>query len=335
MNGTNFTHELFDTAKYYLGIWFCVSTIIGCPINLFAAKCAWKFARQRNPALLYQWFVLSMSTADFLFLLVVSPWFFLDFAFKIHLPKFFCLSIYCINYCSTVASSLSLLALNFDKFLAIYFPLRHVSILNGRKVFLIILSSWIVSILWGLCFVLSPITVCSERGLKVESLVYYLAFAIIFFLIPTVTAAVLSFLIAIVLLRQWDQFFVRLPSDSLERLSQTSRRNRSPSNALEGNRRYSRAKAITFVFTTTIWSTLTCLPYRTFYLIIEYTKLETNPSPSPLLWLSTLFFLGGFVANPVGNAFITIITQKRYRNEVRLVKEKLRDFVFGRRPEID
>lgn len=303
-----------------------MAAIIGCPANLFAAGCAWKFGRTRNPALLYQWFVFSMSLADFLFLAVVSPIQFAQYTFRVQLSRVPCMVLYITSHTSTVASSLSLLALNIDKFLAIYRPLYHASRLSGRRVCVVIVLSWIISLAWALFFMFGITQASSGQPclLYVKSYGYYLGFAMVFFVAPTAMATVLSVFIAIVVKRQ----LVPTSGGSIgeeykmEESPNCVRRNsRSLVNVMHIHRdSLCRARRITFVFTTTIWSFCTVIPYR---LVYTMTSTMTKQKQGGWLFVFALILLSLMAANPLGNALITILTQRRFRQEWKRVWRRL------------
>lgn len=68
--------------------------------------------------------------------------------------------------------------------------------------------------------------------------------------------------------------------------------------------RRKRIRSILFVFSTTIWSALTLLPYRLCYILITLDLVGMNEAAYAVLLMLLL--------NSVGNPFITMFTQRQY-----------------------
>ena len=79
-----------------------------------------------------------------------------------------------------------------------------------------------------------------------------------------------------------------------------------------------------FVFSSTIWTCITCLPYRLLYLVY----LLTAPDPPELLIVWIPFFFPVVVVGIVINPWITVLTQRMYRECLLLYVRKVGS-IFG------
>ena len=110
-------------------------------------------------------FLVSLSVADFLVCAVYQPLLIIRFN-QPDQDRSFVLSSSLIGYTLMTASLNGLLAVTFDRFVAIYLPFKYINWMNKKKVALLISMSWLVALVAG-------ISSWSEiAGVKVTSQLY-------------------------------------------------------------------------------------------------------------------------------------------------------------------
>lgn len=144
-------------------------------------------------------FVVSMTSADLLFCAVSAPLMFSNFNRDIGLSAVPCLTLFAVTHASTVASSLSLLWLNLNKFLHLHMPLHHFLYITRSRALGCMLISWLASIAWGFLFILGPfITYDAQCNIFLHHKSVYVVFVTVFFVLPAVVSLVISVYVAVV-----------------------------------------------------------------------------------------------------------------------------------------
>jgi len=185
--------------------------------------------------------------------------------------------------------------------------------------------------IWALLFLFAFVDREENCHLVTKNKAFYAVFLIIFFLMPIILSAASSFYIAVVAARarlaeaMATQMVTTIANPQADPIADEECNILQPmvSKKTSGSRRQREMstarsesvtaiavvpwRTITFVFTSTIWSTLTYLPYRISFVISKI--LETQDS-----WQLALF--ASMVVCAAGNPIITIVTQPSYRRRV-------------------
>lgn len=318
---TNIDHNsYFATARNLVGIWELIIFIVGFPANLLVLIIAWMLMRGYKSRNTTQWFVVSMTVADLLFTLIHSPMMFAQYSLKLNFNSSACLTMYIATYACTTASSLSMLLLNIDKFIYLHKPLHYFMIVTKPKVTGATAIIWVMAFVWAMFFLLGPFSVyeppCDFRPAQLH---FYVFFAIFFFTLPIILSLITSIYIAMIVVRAQKE----------RRLRQERHfRSRTESTKSDVFAAVDQLKTISFVFTTTIWSTISCLPYR-----IGYILNQTKYLPEGNEKIYVFYFLFALMAtNAVGNPFVTIISQHQFMQKFKEIIGKVskQKFVFSR-----
>lgn len=297
---------LFGQFMYGIGLWELIICAVGTPVNavvLYIAIWLSKKGSSGNGGK-QQWFVASMTAADLLFCSIHSPMFYALYTLGQRFDSGSCSLFYIISHISVVASSLSLLLINVDKFLALHKPLHYPSLMTTRRVWATLVCFWLVSIAWASFLVFGPfLSISNNCGpiFKPEYRILYYIFAVIFFALPVCASVFIAvFVIGIARRSRTPNLLVRsagtgngLASKWLLELHMASSNvetNSQKQRQVHQERRKN-VKAITFVVTTTLWSAVTLLPYR-FALIGNWMGYGGVVWPSIFLALTTMNALG-------------------------------------------
>lgn len=293
--------SLLNNFMFGIGIWEMVICAIGTPMNALVFCLAIWMSREGGAATggKQQWFVASMTAADFLFCSIHSPMFFALYSLERPFNEYSCSFFYLTTHISIVASSLSLLLLNVDKFLALHKPLHYPSLMTTRRVVGLLVAFWLLSIGWAAFLVFGPLlTSISNCGFKFKPnyRIMYYAFAVVFFALPVCISVFIAIFVTIVAKRsrssslrvkagagrhlasRWLLEIELAASKDLEKRQQQQERRKN-------------VKAITFVFCTTLWSAITLLPYR-FAFIMTLLGYKSVLWPSIFLTMTTMNALG-------------------------------------------
>lgn len=332
-----------------VGIWLLIVSLFGTPANFLVLCCAWKLFRKmpRNIAnsnnVFHQYFVISMTVADLAFVSIYACVMSIQyFSLNISLNVYECGFVYFICHASTVCSSLSLLCLNIDKFIAVIRPLHHNSIVTKSRVLILISICWLISIIWALFFVFTMISTSPGNcGMVLASFETYCIFTVTFFILPTLLSVILSIIVGIVAYTQSSLKFespvrnskFEFPARKNGSVSgvkfvwdtktgseyrKISKRSSSSIGSMRDEKlsRYrsviNRFRTLIFVFATTMWSFLTCLPYRIMYLF--YISASEEQRIRHLTLAYVMFAM--MASNPLGNPIVTFLTQRRYRRVI-------------------
>lgn len=351
--------DLFEpvyTAFFRTGIWECVVAAIGAPANLLVMSIAISLItrtsrRRRGQKSYNQYYVLSMTVADFLFTSIHAPLYGTMYAFQLDYSFPVCHFLYIATHTSTVSSSLSLLCLNIDKFVAIHKPLHHSLIMNKKTTLRLLALCWIVSASWAVLLTEGPLmSMPIPCKATLEHEVAYYTFTVVFFVLPIL----LSFLIAVYVALVTGRRSSMVSRDESAH-SQTARaEDTNNTKELVCQRHWTRerrrtnldkykshAKTLTFVFCTTVWSTITSIPVRilrdswvpmgapmTLHLLkclyFQYrTSFVLQIYQISSIELS-MFLFGLMAANALGNPFITLTTQRQYRSRLSKCLSRIR-----------
>lgn len=322
MNPENDTSGHWDV--HFVGLTELFVAIFGAPMNavvLLAACSRRKGMTLKSRRNITECLVISMSTADLIFSIFHSPIGFVYFYLGIPLNEWTCYFFYTTTHVSTIASSLSLLWLNVNKFLQLHRPLHYFLYMTKSRALIFIAIGWLISLAWGAFFVFGPFIKYSNGCtaiLRYPEL--YIFFATEFFVLPTVVSLFVSVDIALLVLnekqRRFRENFLR---PSRPRQSRTPEiQNEEQPQLVPGRQRSKNGRdpgnvrRISFVFATTVWSAVTVLPYRIAYII------NSLPGYKPTNFgMSLSFCLFALLAlNAAGNPFITLLTHKQYSNQV-------------------
>uniref|UniRef100_A0A914DZV3 G-protein coupled receptors family 1 profile domain-containing protein n=1 Tax=Acrobeloides nanus TaxID=290746 RepID=A0A914DZV3_9BILA len=197
-----------------------------------------------------------------------------------------CYPYYVAIFTSQLCSCVNLLWLNVDKLIFIKFPLHYYTIVSRKKILIVTVATWSSLILLGLimyCFM----TVKRACNYVILSPLIYLPICVVYIVIITICFVISSIIYLI---------------------ARNSRR-------MEPGARSKLFQRLFFVFSSTLWTFITCLPYRLVYLINGIWPPSNPPSNSDLLFMQLgnafyFFLVVGIVINPI----ITIVTQRLYRN---------------------
>lgn len=272
-----------------------------------------------------QWFVVNMTAANLVYGIVylfVAPYVY-------NLPRLLCILYYVIGWTCTATSMLLLLLLNIHKCITLFLPLKSLVLISNRKTAIQILLAWMLSLIYSVMLAsklsFNSDDPCYECRVEPQPFMYA-TMIIMFFICPLSISYIISACIFAL-----AQSKIRNPTGSI----------------IPGERRKT-LKRIFFVFSYTIFSVITFLPYRIYHSIYilcftenVFTHLEIISSVSPKFldpvqligqleeettndnhkWcLNNRLLYGLSCLLPFGcmiNPLITIITQRCYRNAMK------------------
>lgn len=258
--------EDFSGAVKFVGYWELGVAIIGTPANLLVLYLTVIFLRRgsRRPAAATSdrrhqsnlWFIFSMTLSDWFFSSIHAPMMFAQYAFGVKYGSETCLIMYIVTHASTICSSISLLWLNVDKFLYLNQPLHYQTRVTSRRALGAVICAWATSVVWALFFMLGPFTKYTPPcEFRPSHIYWYIAFAVGFFVVPTVVSLSVSIYIACVVIRVMRE-------NEARRRTGTVLCNGSGTPGQRSTTTTANIKAIAFVFTTTMWSAVTYLPCK-------------------------------------------------------------------------
>lgn len=311
----------------WVGTWELFCGLVGALGNGFVMHSSSTLLKEDGQDPHHHIYIFSLTVANFIFNVVHCPLMFAHYCLGLPLALGFCNILYFFTHLATVAASLSLLWINLNKFLLwkqtdITGTVPQ-SFLSSNRLLTFIMTAWFVSIGWAFFIIFGPMTDLKSSGtcqVHVNNPMVYIHFVLVFFLIPISSSLLISIYIC------WAA------------RAETKRRTYLAAMRLE-ELEYSRASSISgsisyihepptiaeyieqevmtrpptgvgFVFLTTVWSAVTCLPYR-----ICYIGFMIQPTP----WLAKLTFglFSLMIVNPTGVPFITILSLKEYRKKAR------------------
>uniref|UniRef100_A0A0K0E5D3 G_PROTEIN_RECEP_F1_2 domain-containing protein n=1 Tax=Strongyloides stercoralis TaxID=6248 RepID=A0A0K0E5D3_STRER len=198
-----------------------------------------------------------------------------------------CYPYYVLIFVSQFCSCLNLLWLNVDKFIYIKHPLNYYLIVTRKRVLIVCWLTWI-----GLSF-LGALTYSTMKIVHPCNAVKISDFIYLYIVIMYVVIISGSFIISAII------YFI----------ATNSRR-------MEPSARSQLFKRLFFVFSSTFWTFITCIPYRLLYLTYFLLNDFLSQDFSPFFYQLTDFFLYFIVVGILMNPLITILTQRLYREKL-------------------
>uniref|UniRef100_A0A0N5A474 G_PROTEIN_RECEP_F1_2 domain-containing protein n=1 Tax=Parastrongyloides trichosuri TaxID=131310 RepID=A0A0N5A474_PARTI len=198
-----------------------------------------------------------------------------------------CYPYYVLIFVSQFCSCFNLLWLNVDKFIYIKHPLNYYLIVTRRRVLIVVWSTWIGLTFLGAITYSTMIIVHPCNAVKISDLIY------LYIVIMYVVIISGSFIISAIIYC----------------IATNSRR-------MEPSARSQLFKRLFFVFSSTFWTFITCIPYRLLYLTYFLLNDFLSQDFSPFFYQLTDFFLYFIVVGILMNPLITILTQRLYREKL-------------------
>ncbi|KRZ66784.1 Octopamine receptor beta-2R [Trichinella papuae] len=251
----NYTFDKFDFAVDIL-------TLVCAPLTIFFNTIVLYIAFQHvdMKQRLNQRFVVSMTVADLVYGLVyMSTRLYINC-----IPRWLCGPYYMTLWTCQIASVVFLLCLNIDKYISIRYPLRYPSVVTDTFVNKQLILCWSLILIYCLLsFYCGPVVyedvLLNECSILMKP-VYYTIMLLVFYVLPMLLSLMISAYIAWKATRRsklYQQFTVTGPHLKYKR--RTLRR-------------------MFFVFISTIWTSVTFLPYRialtALYLCQAYSNVD-------------------------------------------------------------
>ena len=150
--------------------------------------------------MLPNWFVLSLSLADFLVGLAIVP---TDFVCKIYVPSAMgtCKIGYIIAMLAIFSSVANLCAMTVDRYIAIIKPLRYVAWMTSRRAAILVVLAWSIPI--ALDFIPALCTALGKCDMEDKSLIF--SKMILFEILPCLFLLIATIQIIITARRCWRQ----------------------------------------------------------------------------------------------------------------------------------
>ncbi|CAD6193353.1 unnamed protein product [Caenorhabditis auriculariae] len=256
-------------------IFYLSCGIIGTIFNSLVLYIALRYINTEDKP--RQIIVINMTTADLLMCVVYMisrPWFSL-------LPNYVCHPYYLTIWTCQLCSCLNLVWLNVDKLIYIQFPLHYYSIVSRKRLLLVSVGTW--AGLLVITTVLVSFVTANQGCIRISLNPYIYTIIPIFYVVMIVTSFSLSALIYFIA-HNLTHMEVRQRSKLFRRLF--------------------------FLFSSTLWTFFTCLPYRVLYLFSMFCGAMCATS---MYRVSTDMFFRILVVGMVINPLITIWTQRIYR----------------------
>ncbi|KAF7637392.1 hypothetical protein Mgra_00003137 [Meloidogyne graminicola] len=258
--------------KYF----YLINGLIGMFLNLIVLLIAYLNININNKP--SQLIVINMTLAD----LLTCTIYMITRSYVNIFPQLFCYPYYILVVSSQLCSCLNLLWINLDKFLFIKFPLHYYTLVNKKRIILLMILSWIL--IFGLVSFLYWFMEIKNSCDKVILSGHIYLFICLLYIISLINSLIFSIII----------FYI----------AQKSKHSKS-------SKEFQLFKRLFFVFSSTLWTFCTCLPYRLLYLGVLLSILKL---PSLLIKTTINIFYFILVLGIVFNPIITIFTQKIYRN---------------------
>ncbi|KAI6235025.1 hypothetical protein M3Y95_00007800 [Aphelenchoides besseyi] len=282
-NETELPEEHLNAFEHYF---FLTNGWIGTVLNVLVLFIALRHADTHDKP--RQIIVINMTFADLLTCIVYM----LTRPRLNRFPEFLCYPYYICIMTSQICSCVNLLWLNVDKLIYIKFPLHYYQLVRRRRVLILTFFTWFFLILLAIAAYgnMTIMHACNYIGINPFM---YLAIIIIYVLVIS-----LSFIISAVIYCIAHNFR-RTEPQAQSRIFQR----------------------LFFLFSSTMWTFATCLPYRILYLVVNWifpascynVKDEAN---RPFFCDLTNTFYKIIVVGIVINPLITVVTQRMYRQHV-------------------
>lgn len=207
----------------------CFAIIFNCLVLLVSFKYV-KF-KKRNE----QWFVVNIALSDFILGLIYLT----TMKNAERLPWYLCRPYYAAIWTTSVGSMMFLLLLNLHKLATLLFPIQSLVCLTRNKILLQVFICWSTILTISVFFSMKPFLRVYERGcyqcfVEIEY-DYYSLRLLLLFILPLTISLIISVCIFVV----------------------------AQKNSRQSKKWFRR---ILFVFSSTIWTAITSLPYRCAYL---------------------------------------------------------------------
>ncbi|CAJ0609968.1 unnamed protein product [Cylicocyclus nassatus] len=279
MNATNsaaVVHEQFTLGEY---IFYLSNGAVGSLFNFIVLWIAMIYIDTDDKP--RQIIVINMTFADLLMCLTYM----LTRPYLSFFPNIICHPYYVTIWTIQLVSCVNLVWLNIDKLIFIQFPLHYYSIINRKKILILCTATWIV--LGYISFTVESYMQVMGGCERVSINPYiYMPICILY-----VVVIVASFTISAII------YCIAHTSTKAETRQRTKLFHR-----------------LFFLFSSTLWTFFTCLPYRILYLM----NMLCSPCRTMLVRQITDMFFRILVVGMVINPLITIWTQRIYR--MRLLK---------------
>ncbi|KAH7698611.1 Protein AEX-2, partial [Aphelenchoides avenae] len=224
--------------------------------------------------------VINMTFADLMTCLVYM----LTRPYLNRFPFVICYPYYVCIFSSQLCSCVNLLWLNMDKLIYIKFPLRYYQLVTRARILVLSALSWFTLLTVGLT-IYTFMTVKHACNAVLISPFIYLPVCVIY-----VILIMASFIISAIIYC----------------IAHNSRR-------LEPQAQSKLFQRLFFVFSSTLWTFVTCLPYRIFYLTYAICPPCHSEQFGEIFYKLTDTFFSILVLGIVINPVITVFTQRLYR----------------------
>ncbi|CAI5453978.1 unnamed protein product [Caenorhabditis angaria] len=286
MNSSNETAVSIDDFTWFEFMFYECAGVIGAIFNVIVLYIALRYINTEDKP--RQIIVINMAIADFLMCIVYM----VTRPYLTKFPIFLCRPYYIVIWTCQMSSCLNLVWLNVDKLIYIQFPLHYYQIVNRRRLLWLSMATWggLLSFNLAVGYFLNVNGSCIQ--VSVDSVLYVLS--PIFYVVMIIVSFSLSALIYCI----------------AHNLAHMEERQRS--------RLFHR---LFFLFSSTLWTFFTSLPYRLMYIILKHCP---QCGSQAFYWCVTVFFrvlIVGIMMNPA----ITIWTQRIYRLRLIRIFGKFRD----------
>lgn len=309
-------------------------------LNAFVLLIALKYVNFK--VRLEQLYVVNMTVSDLMFGLV----FMTTAKYSMNLPWWYCRPFYVLLWTSSIGSVMFLLLLNVHKLVTLFFPFYSMIFMSKKRVLIQIGICWAAILIVTTVYSIEPLLeVRSDAGVScavVSHPIFYACKVMVMYVLPLVMSLMISTAIFVLV----------------------QKKARKTTNVEKERRKL--WKRILFVFTSTFWTGVTCVPYRVTTMKVQLCRSlyndfwaygsEENPDVpyndtmnfnetlvdsnlntefpqvdcisdvKELLHIFQMLMIIGTVVNP----FITVGTQTRYRKGVKDLWDSLMSFLHCR-----
>ncbi|KAI6177305.1 hypothetical protein M3Y97_00892200 [Aphelenchoides bicaudatus] len=273
--------EHLNSFEYYF---YLSNGSVGTILNLIVLFIAFRHADTHDKP--RQIIVINMTIADLLTCVVYM----LTRSKLNRFPAFLCYPYYICIFTCQICSCVNLLWLNVDKLIYIKFPLHYYQLVRRERLLVLTFFTWTFFIILGLVAYYNMVVKQACNAIFINPFIY-LSIIIIYVLVITLSFAISAVIYCI---------------------AHNFRRNEPQAQSRIFQRLF-------FLFSSTLWTFVTCLPYRILYLLSPLfpSCFQLNENDKlPLFCQLTSYFYLIIVIGIVVNPLITIITQRMYRQQL-------------------
>ncbi|GMR60448.1 hypothetical protein PMAYCL1PPCAC_30643, partial [Pristionchus mayeri] len=271
----------------YIFYFGCATT--GGVLNFIVLYIAFRYIDMEDKP--RQIIVVNMTVADFLF----SVFYMGTRPMLANFPSWSCHAYYVTIWAIQLCSCVNLLWLNLDKLIFIQFPLHYYQIITRNRIAVLSAVTW--SSIIAICVVVDFFMIeetCLNMKLNITAYMPVLFVYVILIICSFICSAIIYF------------------------IAQTTTR-------MEAVARSKMLRRLLFLFTSTLWTFFTCLPYRVLYLLNALGLFNAYRGEA---WFATYFRVTTFFFSVLSfgicvNPIITIMTQHIYRNRVVAIWKRL------------